>query len=293
MTRVFRANKRILRDNRINGLFVPLVTPLNARRNVDRKSVRRLVNRLKPDVDGFIPCLSTGEGRHLTTRQWTDMLEFALTEADGHLVVAGIEAHDTKKVIERIKIAAVFGVRIIAALPPFGDNVQQDVIYGHYSEIAATGVSVLVYNKSLMCGTAIAMETLLQICKMSNVVAVKEGSGDATFTRAVIDSVDGVAVLHAWEGMLTRVSGIDGAIIPLANLEPALCRRALDVLEIPFPVQMWSSRRPLDGPNEVVQLEVDALVAQWNLGADNPMWYADVKKELVRRGIISIDVLAR
>jgi len=256
-----------MRNDKIRGIFVPLVTPLDKKKRVDEKGVRRLITSLEPKVEGFIPCLSTGEGRHLSESLWARMMEFALGSAKLP-VIAGIEQKKTESVIARARIAMSMGIDTVAVLPPFGENVPQEEILKHYMEITETGVKILVYNKQLMCGTAIDIDTLIRICEIPSVVAVKEGSSDPEFTKKLLESVPDVSVMQAWETLLTKIK-THGSIVPLANLNPELCRAALDA----------QSRE--------MQEKVDDEVVKFHLEAENPRWYESVKEELVKRGIIA------
>ena len=260
-----------MRNEKIRGIFVPLVTPMNRKREVDGKSVKRLVAALEPKVEGFIPCLSTGEGRHMCESLWTRMVEFTLGSAKLP-VIAGIEQERTESVITRAKISISMGIDTVAVLPPFGENVPQEEILKHYMEIAETGVKILVYNKQLMCGTAIDIDTLMRICEIPSVVAVKEGSSDPEFTKKLLESVPDVSVMQAWETLLTKIR-THGSIVPLANLDPDLCRAALSL----------QSRE--------MQKKVDKEVARFHLEAENPKWYESVKEELVKRGLLSTSFL--
>jgi 4-hydroxy-tetrahydrodipicolinate synthase len=200
------------------------------------------------------------------------MMEFSLSEAGNLLVIAGIEQRKTEEVIARAEITRSMGIRTIAALPPFGENVPQERIFEHFARIAELDIQILAYNKKLMSGTAIDIETLVRICKIPNIVAVKEGSADPQFTQKLQEAVEGIAILQAWENLLTKTR-THGSIVPLSHLEPELCREALD------------------NPSRELQGRIDSAVSRYNIQAENQSWYSDVKKELVRKGIISTDTL--
>ena len=261
-----------MRNPKIKGVFVPLVTPLKRNKKLDKRGLKRLIRTLKPKVDGFVPGLSTGEGRYLGNELFAKLLEATVLFAGDLPIIAGIEQEDTKGVISRIKITQSLGIKTVAVLPPFGKNIPQENTYAHFARIAELDVEILVYNKEMMCGTAIELDTLARLSKIENVVAIKEGSADPQFTRRVLDSVEGVAIMQAWDDLLTEVK-THGSIVPLSNLEPELCRIALGTC------------------SEEMRRKVNEAVTRFNLEAENPTWYKDVKKELVKRGIIKTAVL--
>ncbi len=261
-----------LRSPRIQGTFVPLVTPLSKAREVDEGGVKRLISSLKPPADGFIPCLSTGEGRYLDDRTWCRMLESTSSEAGDKRIVAGIEASTTADVVRRTREARALGLNIIITLPPFGDDVPQDEIFEHFAQIADVGLELIVYNKQMMCGTPIHIDTLIRICReIPGVVGVKEGSMDPVFTQRLLAAVPEVAVFHAWEHLFTKTP-THGSIAALSNLEPGLCCKAIE------------------NPGDEIQGRVDEAVVRYNIGPENMSWFRDIKSEPVRRGIIETDL---
>ncbi len=260
-----------MRNPKIKGVFVPLVTPLNKNKKLDKKGLRKLIETLKPNVDGFVPCLSTGEGRYLGDKLFAEVLKSTITFTRGLPIIAGIEQKDTKRVISRIKIAKSLGIKIVAVLPPFGKNTPQETIYAHFAKIAKLGVEILIYNKEMMCGTAIELNTLIKLSKIKNVVAIKEGSANPRFTQKVLDSIKRISIMQAWDNLLPGVR-THGSIVPLSNLEPKLCKTSLGI------------------NNKKVQEKINKTVVKYHLEAENPTWYKDVKKELVKRGIISTSV---
>ena len=44
-----------------SGVFPALVTPFNKDEEIDDESLKKLINHLLPDVNGIVPCGTTGE----------------------------------------------------------------------------------------------------------------------------------------------------------------------------------------------------------------------------------------
>jgi 4-hydroxy-tetrahydrodipicolinate synthase len=250
-------------------VLVPLVTPLDMHARVCRQSVQQLVRACGPLVDGFIPCLTSGEGWNLSAAQWTDMLRYTLEFADeNHRVVAGIELPTTEEVIERAERARELGAREIIVTSPFAPGASQAHILAHYQAIhSRTPLDLLVYNESALSGNEKSFDTLLKIARLERVTGLKD-SPSQTRTQAQIEQIrgEGVDYFIGWEHELAGALVSDGNIVSLANLEPALCRVAC------------LARQP----------EVATIVARLNetfgLGEDD--WYAHVKRELAARGVL-------
>lgn len=258
-----------LRNGKIRGVFVPLVTPLDAKGGLDKKGLEKLIRILEPKVDGLVPCLSTGEGKKLSESLWIEMLKTTLSFAEELPVMVGIEQPDTEQIIRRIRMVHGIGIEAIVVLPPFGKNIPQEEIYKHFARIAKQDVEILVYNKEMVCGTAIEIDTMLRILEIPDVVGVKEGSADPRFTQTILDSdsIPEISVMVAWETHITK-NKVHGTIVPLANLEPEMCMGGLEIR------------------NVEIQKRINRAVRRYHLEAENVTWYLDVKKELVKRGII-------
>ncbi|MFK3906927.1 dihydrodipicolinate synthase family protein [Pseudomonas monteilii] len=251
------------------SVLVPLVTPLDTQGNVCRQSVERLIRACSPHVDGFIPCLTSGEGWSLSTEQWSDMLRHTLACAGAtHRVIVGIELATTEAVIERAALAAELGAQAIMVTSPFGGRLDQPALVAHYRAIqAASDLELLVYNEAALSGNEKSLETLLAIARLPRVTGLKD-SPSAPRTQAQIDQLRqaGLAYYIGWEKDLAGEHVNDGNVVSLANLEPALCRVACQ------------PRQPQ------VATQIGRLDELFSLGEDD--WYAHVKRELSARGVL-------
>lgn len=255
-----------------SGTIVPLITPLRPDGAVDRASVDRLIEYLRPDVTALMPTLSSGEGWRLSESQWREMVEATVTSARGLPVLAGIQLPETEQVIARARIAKQLGVAAVVVTTPFGEGISQEEIFQHYRALReAVDVPLFVYNEAAISGNTIELDTLLRIFALPGVVGVKESSGSAELTRRIVAADHTVPVFEGWENLLLQVPGVAGFIGPLANLEPELCNAML-----------------VD-PTPDRQAEIDAACQRFGLFEKN--WYRFVKKELSGRGVISTDLV--
>ncbi len=250
-------------------VLVPLVTPLDADAKVCRQSVKQLIRACGPLADGFIPCLTSGEGWNLSPSQWTDMLKYTLEfAADTHRVVAGIELPTTREVTDRSELARALGASEIIVTSPFADGASQEQILEHYQAVHThTPLDLLVYNESALSGNEKSFDTLLKIARLERVTGLKDSPSQGR-TQAQVDRIrgEGVDYYIGWERELAGALVSDGNVVSLANLEPALCRVAC----------------------RAQQPEVAGIVGRLNekflLSEDD--WYAHVKRELAARGVL-------
>jgi 4-hydroxy-tetrahydrodipicolinate synthase len=240
--------------------MVPLVTPVGADGQVRAADVAAMVAALAPYVDGLVPALSTGEGWALGDRQWTDVVGHTVRAAGGLPVLAGALRPTTAGVLERARAAAGLGAAAVAAATPFGPEVTQDQMAEHFAALAAGPLPVVVYHESAVSGNAMAPDTLRRVCDLPGVVAVKDSSGEA----GCLARLTGAPVAR-WQGREEVVGDcgeVDGYLLALAHVEPALC-----------------SRLPASAG------EIKAACAEHGLFSDD--WYVRIKALLHRRGVIA------
>ncbi|MGZ3148051.1 dihydrodipicolinate synthase family protein [Lentzea chajnantorensis] len=254
-----------------SGTIVPLVTPLDDSGQVDTDSVARLVESVRGNVNGLMPTLSSGEGWLLDTRQWTDMVSATVEHSGGLPVLAGVQLPDTESVVERSRLAERLGVSAVVVTTPFRADISQDEIFQHYREVSeALDVGLFLYNEKAVSGNSIEPATLRRVCtQLPNVVGVKESSGSAELTRALVAECPGLPVFEGWENLLLEAQGVAGFIGPLANLEPKVCTEMLAE------------------PTQERQDEINALCEKYGVFEDD--WYRHVKTALRERGIIKTD----
>ncbi len=252
-----------------SGIIPPLVTPVDYDRNVCEQSVRNLIDSVRSYSTALMPTLSSGEGWALNDKQWEDMIRFTIKHSSGLPVLVGVEYKTTKEVVEKARKAQRLGVDAVVVTTPFGKDIIQDEIYQHFKQIKRVGVPVFIYNEKVIAGNSIEYETIKRICRLGNIVGIKEASGSADFTKRLVDSRLEVPVFQGWEHLCYQSKGVDGYIVPLANLEPRVCSEMLKE------------------PTAEKQNEIDSLCRKYNiLGED---WYVFLKKELQERGTITTE----
>jgi 4-hydroxy-tetrahydrodipicolinate synthase len=252
------------------GVQVPLVTPVDSAGTVCREDVRSMINFLRPHVAGLVPALSTGEGGTLDDRQWRDMVSATVEFAEGLPVYAGALSPTTGGVIEKAVQAAGLGADAVIATTPYGMGVTQQQMFQHYAEIyAASPVPVIVYDEVDQSGNLLELSTLLGICKLPGVVAVKDSQGERSHWASLVEANPDVVLWLGREELVGSVPAADGVLLAVANVVPELCQR------------WWRTKEP--------QLAEQILqVCQQNSLFD-PNWYVNVKVALKEAGRITHD----
>jgi len=253
----------------IKGLIPPLVTPVDDKGNVCEKSVRKLIEFVRPYSCALMPTLSSGEGWALSEKQFEDMLKFTVKYSKLP-VFAGVEFKTTEEVIGKAKIAKALGADAIVITTPFQKDISQEDIFEHFKRVKnEVNIPIFIYNEEAISGNSINFETIVEICKLGEIVGIKEASGSAEFTRKLVQTKLNVPIFQGWEHLCFESEGVEGYILPLLNLEPKFC---LEMLE---------------DPTQEKQQEMNKLCEKYYITGDD--WFVFLKKELCRRGIITTD----
>jgi 4-hydroxy-tetrahydrodipicolinate synthase len=250
------------------GLIVPMVTPVDATGEVLETDIARLVETLRPHVAALLPGLSTGEGWALSDAQWRDLVACTVRCAGGLPVLAGVQCATREDVLRRVTMAAELGASGVVVSKPHGKDVSGQEVFEHYrSVLAVTTLPLTVYNESAVSGNETDLATLLRICALPGVHAVKESSGDAEFTRSLVAARPGVAVWQGWEHLVGLSGAVDGAVLALGNLEPELCATAVRLLSLR------------------AQEDLTRVTGEYGLLEQD--WYARVKSVLYQRKVLT------
>lgn len=249
----------------LGGVLVPLATPLTESGEVSTSCVAALIDSVRPYAAGLLPALSTGEGWRLSKRQWIDMLAATVEHARDLPVIAGVLLADAAKIAERA-LGVTERLHAIAVAPPFDRAATQDDIYAHFSALrSATTTPIVIYNESHLSGANMNVNTIRRVCELGSVVGIKDSSGRIDVGRELA-ATTGVPVFQGAEHLLCHSTPLAGSAVGLANLEPRLCATA----------QRYCSATATSAVAHAVHRH----------GLDGPKWYANVKRELVRRSVI-------
>lgn len=252
---------------KLRGIAAPLVTPCDEHGQICEMSVRQLIAALQAHVDVLMPTLSSGEGWKLDDEQWQTMLTYAVRHAQGMPVYPGIIVDDDAHFVQRANFAKQAGAAGVTLPVPSAKSHDPVATLARYRTLAALSpLPIFVYN-SEPTDTQEALQTLIEICNLPNVVAVKESSRNASVAQSLIQAGVKAAVFQGWEDLCLQSPGVDGYAIALVNLEPALCQ------------SMWQV------PQAGQQQKIDQYCDQYRLFEED--WYVGLKSELLRRQTLS------
>jgi 4-hydroxy-tetrahydrodipicolinate synthase len=213
----------------LTGCGTALVTPFQRDLSLDEAALRKLVRRqIEAGIDFLVPCGTTGENPTLTRAEHLRIVEITLEEAKGKVpVLAGAGGYNTQEVIELAREVEHVGADAILSVTPYYNKPTQEGLYQHFKAIAgAIRIPMIVYSVQGRTGVNIEPATLARMAQVSNIVGVKEASGNIAQMANVIQQVpETFAVL----------SGDDAVTLPLMALGG---RGVISVVSNEIPAEM-------------------------------------------------------
>ena len=221
------------------GAITAIVTPFKEDGSLDEEALRRLVNfQIENKIGGIIPCGTTGESPTLEHDEHKKVVQTVIDAANGKTkVIAGAGSNSTKHAIDLTKLAADLGADATLHVCPYYNKPTQEGLFRHFSAIAKSAdLPVVVYNIKGRTGINMETVTLARLAKEhSNIVAVKEASGDINQMQDVLNTLPKeFDVLSGDDKMTFPLMNIGGrGVISVAsNIIPAevreLTQRALN-----------------------------------------------------------------
>jgi len=211
------------------GTGTALVTPFRRDGSLDEARLRALVKRqIDAGVDFVVPCGTTGESPTLTEREHLRVVETTVELAKGKVpVLAGVGGYNTAEVISRAREVAALDVSGILSVTPYYNKPTQEGLYQHFKAIAAAvDLPIVVYSVQGRTGVNIEPATVQRLTHISNIVGIKEASGNMGQMAAILNAVPTDFLV---------LSGDDALTLPLIALGG---RGVISVVSNEIPKQM-------------------------------------------------------
>ena len=198
-----------MKNTIFTGAGVAIITPMNADGSINFDKLGELIDwQIAEGTDAIIICGTTGESSTMTDEEHIDTIKFAVDRVNHRVpVIAGTGSNHTDYAVGLSKKAEEVGADAILLVTPYYNKTSQKGLIVHYTTIAnAVNIPIILYNVPSRTGVNITPETLRELSKVENIVAVKEASGN-------ISQIAGVAALCGDD--LDIYSGNDDQIVPI------------------------------------------------------------------------------
>lgn len=187
-------------------MLTAMVTPFDQHGEVDYNAARTLVNYLiENGSDGLVVAGTTGESPTLTTEEKVELFKLVVETSAGRVpVIAGTGSNNTRASIKLTKLAEEAGVDGIMLVTPYYNKPSQEGLFQHFKTIAdATSLPVMLYNIPGRCVVNMSVETIIRLSEISNIVSVKEASGNLDAMAEIISRTPDTFSLYSGDDALT------------------------------------------------------------------------------------------
>jgi 4-hydroxy-tetrahydrodipicolinate synthase len=190
------------------GSMTALATPFKDGK-LDEASFRASIER---QIDGgtsvLLPMGTTGEAVTMTADERARAIQVTVEVARGRVpVVAGAGSNSTAETIESVARARQVGADGALIVTPYYNKPTQSGLLQHYRAIAKAhpGFPLVAYNVPGRTGVDLLPETLMWMCDIPEVVALKEATGNMA---RMVDLVEKCGE------RITLLSGDDFTVLP-------------------------------------------------------------------------------
>ncbi len=193
------------------GSIVAIVTPFKDGR-VDEKAFCELIDwHISSNTSAIVPCGTTGESATLDYDEHYRVIEIAVKAVNKRIpVIAGTGANSTDETIMITRKARELGADGALLVAPYYNKPTQEGIYRHYRAVAeAVDMPIVLYNVPGRTAVNILPHTVARLAEISNIVAIKEATGDM---RQVSE------IIRLCGDRITVISGDDFTTLPLLAL---------------------------------------------------------------------------
>ncbi|PKM30145.1 MAG: 4-hydroxy-tetrahydrodipicolinate synthase [Gammaproteobacteria bacterium HGW-Gammaproteobacteria-11] len=221
----------------ISGSLVALVTPMDSRGGLDWQALEHLIDfHLNKGTDGIVAVGTTGESATLDMNEHKEAIRRVVDQVAGRIpVIAGTGANSTREAVELTEAARSVGADACLLVTPYYNKPTQEGLYQHYRYIAeAVAIPQILYNVPGRTACDLLPETVERLAGISNIVGIKEATGDLQRARELIERVgDRMAVYSGDDPTAVELilMGGKGNISVTANVAPQamhdLCNAAL------------------------------------------------------------------
>ncbi len=214
-------------DLDLRGVWVPLITPFDARGAVDVAAIERLCHEYSTaGVAGIVALGTTGEASSLSGEEKKSVIDSVVRACKdaGTRVIVGTGSNNTDSTIAATaELGRIDGVAGALVVVPYYVRPSVAGIVAHFEAVAAASpVPVVVYNIPARTGRDLGAAGLLELARVPNVAGVKQAVAtlDADTLEVLARAPEGFSVLGGEDTLLFPLMcmGAVGTISAAAHL---------------------------------------------------------------------------
>lgn len=172
------------------GTGVALVLPMFEDGSIDYEGYKRQVQRM---IDGGVKALlvngTTGEPATIDIEDEFELTKITVEMAKGTgvKVIVGAGSNYTAQAIRKAKFNAEAGADATLVVTPYYNKTSQRGLIEHYKAVAAASdLPLIMYNVPGRTGMKISVDTVVELAKVPNIVAMKDATDDIAYAMEVL-----------------------------------------------------------------------------------------------------------
>lgn len=207
------------------GSIVAIVTPMQSNGDIDYQRLEALVDwHLENQTDGFVVLGTTGECPTIEADERVKIVKQVIDQVNGRVpVIVGTGTNSTRHSCEMTQQAMALGADAVLLVAPYYNKPTQEGMYYHFKTIAeAVPIPQILYNVPSRTACDLLPETLLRLTQFSNIVGVKEATGDIERVKLLSQANNQLDLLSGDDktAMEFMLNGGKGVISVVANVAP-------------------------------------------------------------------------
>lgn len=167
-----------------------LVLPMFEDGSIDYEGYKRQVQRM---IDGGVKALlvngTTGEPATIDIEDEFELTKITVEMAKGTgvKVIVGAGSNYTAQAIRKAKFNAEAGADANLVVTPYYNKTSQRGLIEHYKAVAAASdLPLIMYNVPGRTGMKISVDTVVELAKVPNIVAMKDATDDIAYAMEVL-----------------------------------------------------------------------------------------------------------
>lgn len=172
------------------GTGVALVLPMFEDGSIDYEGYKRQVQRM---IDGGVKALlvngTTGEPATIDIEDEFELTKITVEMAKGTgvKVIVGAGSNYTAQAIRKAKFNAEAGADANLVVTPYYNKTSQRGLIEYYKAVAAASdLPLIMYNVPGRTGMKISVDTVVELAKVPNIVAMKDATDDIAYAMEVL-----------------------------------------------------------------------------------------------------------
>jgi len=253
-----------------HGSLVAIVTPMKETGEVDYQAFERLVDwHIQNETDGLVVLGTTGESATIEPAERKKLIEQAVSQVNGRIpVIIGTGANATNHAIDLTRQAMELGADAALLVTPYYNKPTQEGLYQHYKAVAdAVPIPQILYNVPSRTACDLLPETVERLGHFSNIVALKEATGDLDRLKQLLKMDCQMDFLSGEDpsSMEFMLLGGKGVISVAANVAPKLVHDMAAAALAGNRQEAEKLNALLDVLNQNLYVESNPIPAKWML----------------------------